>query len=65
MAKEYKNYRDEADARKLLISDMNDLRNQQEDTLMTQQAMADDGEKDDPTTLKIALRYSPYSSRNY
>lgn len=57
-AADYLRYRDEADARKLLISDMNDLRNQQEDMVMSQQAMDDNGEeKEDPITLKIALKW--------
>nr|XP_039253513.1 translin-associated factor X-interacting protein 1-like [Styela clava] len=55
MAKEYKRYRDECDMRKLLISDMNDLRHQYEDMKrMAGQGAMDD--EDDPVRLKIALK---------
>ena len=59
LAAEYLRYRDECDARKLLVTDINDLRYQQEDMLMSKQSMEDmeEEEKDDPITLKIALRY--------
>ena len=59
LASEYLRYRDECDARKMLVSDINDLRYQQEDMLMSKQSMEEleEGEKDDPITLKIALRY--------
>ena len=58
LAAEYLRYRDECDARKMLVADINDLRYQQEDMLMSKQSMdeLDEGEKDDPITLKIALR---------
>ncbi len=58
LAAEYLRYRDECDARKLLVSDSNDLKYQQEDMLMSKQSMEEleEGEKDDPITLKIALR---------
>ncbi len=58
LAAEYLRYRDECDARKLLVSDINDLKYQQEDMLMSKQSMEEleEGEKDDPITLKIALR---------
>ena len=57
LATEYLRYRDECDARKLLVADINDLRYQQEDMLMSKQSMAElEEEKDDPVTLKIALR---------
>ena len=59
LAAEYLRYRDECDARKLLVTDINDLKYQQEDMLMSKQSMEDmeEEEKDDPITLKIALRY--------
>ena len=58
LATEYLKYRDECDARKLLISDINDLRYQQEDNLMSKQSMQDmEEEQDDPVTLKIALKW--------
>ncbi|XP_045191892.2 translin-associated factor X-interacting protein 1-like [Mercenaria mercenaria] len=54
LANQYKLYRDERDARKLLQSDINDLRYQQEDYQMSQKK--DDEEEDDPVMLKIALK---------
>ena len=59
LAAEYLRYRDECDARKLLVTDINDLKYQQEDMLMSKQSMEDleEEEKDDPVTLKIALRF--------
>lgn len=58
LKEEYKKYRDECDARKMLVSDINELRYQQEDILLSKNSMEDleEGEKDDPVTLKIALR---------
>ncbi|ESO91005.1 hypothetical protein LOTGIDRAFT_191501 [Lottia gigantea] len=57
LSEEYRKYRDECDARKLLISDINDLRYQQEDYLMSKQNMQEIEEaQEDPVTLKIALR---------
>lgn len=60
LAAEYLRYRDQCDARKMLVADINDLRNQQEDMIMSKQSMdeLEEGEKDDPITLKIALRKS-------
>lgn len=54
LASQYKLYRDERDARKLLQSDINDLRYQQEDYQMSQKK--EDEEEDDPVMLKIALK---------
>ncbi|KAL4234843.1 Translin-associated factor X-interacting protein 1 [Mactra antiquata] len=54
LANQYKLYRDERDARKLLQSDINDLRYQQEDYQMSQKK--EDEEEDDPVMLKIALK---------
>ena len=57
LAVEYLRYRDECDARKLLVSDINDLRYQQEDMLVSKQSMQElEEEKDDPVTLRIALK---------
>ena len=56
LAAEYLRYRDECDARRLLVSDMNELRNQQEDLIMSQKPPDEEGEQDDPSTLKIALK---------
>lgn len=54
LANQYKLYRDERDARKLLQSDINDLRYQQEDYQMSQKQ--ENEEEDDPVMLKIALK---------
>lgn len=57
LQEEYRKYRDEFDARKLLVSDINDLRYQQEDYLVSKQSLQDAQEaQEDPVTLKIALR---------
>jgi len=57
VSEQYKNYRKECDARKMLISDINDLRYQQEELLNqlsgTPQSKQEDG---DPVFLKIALK---------
>lgn len=50
-------YRDECDARKLLISDINELRFQQEEAMMSKHTTdTSETTKDDPVTLRIALR---------
>ncbi|XP_028391683.1 translin-associated factor X-interacting protein 1-like [Dendronephthya gigantea] len=58
LAAEYLKYRNECDARKMLIADMNDLRAQQEDA--NKSSMLDtesvDGKKEDSTFLRIALK---------
>ncbi|XP_071785996.1 translin-associated factor X-interacting protein 1-like [Asterias amurensis] len=57
VAAEYYKYRNECDARKLLVSDINDLRYQQEDFQKSQGQVNPVGEtKEDPIKLKIALR---------
>jgi DNA-binding XRE family transcriptional regulator len=56
LAVEYLLRRDESDARKLLISDMNDLRYQQEDNVARKTVQESEQEKDDPLTLKMALK---------
>ncbi|XP_033125357.1 translin-associated factor X-interacting protein 1-like isoform X2 [Anneissia japonica] len=58
VAAEYRKYRDECDARKLLVSDINDLKYQQEDN-QKNQAGAQEAvveSKEDPIKLKIALK---------
>lgn len=53
----YLMYRDECDARKLLISDINELRYQQEEAMMLKQVQGTtDAAKDDPVMLRIALK---------
>jgi len=57
IASQYLLYRDEYDARKLLIADINELHFQQEEQMISKQSMeALDGEKEDPLMLKLALR---------
>ncbi|XP_074645033.1 translin-associated factor X-interacting protein 1-like [Tubulanus polymorphus] len=57
LAAEYLKYRDECDARKLLVSDINDLRYQQEDIAMAKQGMKElEEEEIDPVTMRIALK---------
>ena len=60
LAAEYKRYRDERDARKLLQSDINDLRYQQEDYQMSQKKEQE--EEEDPVMLKITLKWVQLSS---
>ncbi|CAK8688954.1 unnamed protein product [Clavelina lepadiformis] len=55
LAVEYKKYRNECDMRKLLISDMNDLRHQQEDLKRAAGQGIIDAD-DDPIRLKLALK---------
>ena len=55
LREEHGKYRDECDARKLLVSDMNDLRHQQEDYLASKQTASQE-DQEDPTLLKIALK---------
>ncbi|BFZ19882.1 hypothetical protein BsWGS_22921 [Bradybaena similaris] len=56
LEEEYHKYRDECDARKLLVADINDLRYQQEDYL-TSRAEADNNQdtEEDPAVLKLSL----------
>jgi hypothetical protein len=57
LASQYLRYRDEHDARKLLIADINDLRYQQEEMMSSKANIeAQDAEKEDPVMLRIALQ---------
>ncbi|KAK7483032.1 hypothetical protein BaRGS_00025695 [Batillaria attramentaria] len=57
LREEYQKYRDECDARKLLIADINDLRYQQEDYMASKQTAAEQQETfEDPVMMKIALK---------
>jgi len=59
LASQYQQYRDEFDARKLLITDVNDLRYQKEELLAAKsKTMSEiqDADKEDPVMLRIALR---------
>ena len=46
----------QADARKLLVLDINELRYRQEDLILQQQAASQYASGEDPTTLRIALK---------
>ncbi|XP_067930159.1 translin-associated factor X-interacting protein 1-like [Watersipora subatra] len=60
LSKQYGEYRDQADARKMLVLDINELRYRQEDLLMQQQAANQYASGEDPTTLRIALKRAKY-----
>lgn len=50
-------YRKELDARKLLINDANDLRNQQEKRAVEKEGIDEQGmKKEDPVMMRIALK---------
>ena len=57
MREEHQKYRDECDARKLLIADINDLRYQQEDYLASKASTTQTEVEEDPVMLKLALKY--------
>jgi len=58
LASQYLRYRDEFDARKLLIADINDLRRQNEELLAAKNiTRTQDVNKEDPVMLRIALRW--------
>ena len=57
LQEEHQKFRDECDARKLLIADINDLRYQQEDYLASKHSSTDQVEEEDPVMLKLALKY--------
>jgi len=59
LASQYQRYRDEFDARKLLIADVNELRHQNEELLAVKtkpHTETQDADKEDPVMLRIALR---------
>ncbi|KAL8570488.1 hypothetical protein ACOMHN_034523 [Nucella lapillus] len=58
LKEEHQKYRDECDARKLLVSDINDLRYQQEDYLASKQTATEEEVEEDPVMLKIALKWA-------
>uniref|UniRef100_A0A2C9L3Q9 Uncharacterized protein n=1 Tax=Biomphalaria glabrata TaxID=6526 RepID=A0A2C9L3Q9_BIOGL len=59
LEEEYKKYRDECDARKLLVADVNDLRYQQEDYIASKNAaLMNQDTEEDPVIMKIALQKS-------
>lgn len=70
LSEEHERYRDEHDKKKLLITDLNDLRFQQEEAKLAEMqrekkraaeirgtdGAVDENENDDPVTLKLALK---------
>lgn len=57
VGEEYRRYRDESDARKLLIQDINDLKYEQDEAKRALAAGEDEsGKKEDAVLLRIALR---------
>jgi len=60
LSAQYERYRDEFDARKLLIADVNELRYRNEELLAAKTATStktqDTQDKEDPVMLRIALR---------
>ncbi|CAF2091416.1 unnamed protein product [Rotaria magnacalcarata] len=57
VASQYQLYRRELDARKLLINDANDLRNQQEKRIEDKEGIDEQGmKKEDPIMMRIALK---------
>ncbi|VEL42546.1 unnamed protein product [Protopolystoma xenopodis] len=59
LSEEYNKYRDEADARRILISDINELREQFDDmSIAKKHALQSSREGDDPIILRLALQYS-------
>lgn len=57
LASSYERYRDEYDARKLLISDVNELRIRNEELMAARgHVETQDADKEDPVMLRIALR---------
>ena len=59
LAAQYLQYRDECDARKLLVIDINDVRNQLEELSNARHTIHEvtSGEVDDPVTLRIGLKW--------
>eukprot|EP00794_Sanderia_malayensis_P018901 gene18901-20803_t len=56
IALEYRKYRDECDARKLLIQDLNDLKYQQDEAKRAALGKQDEDGAEDVTMLKLALK---------
>lgn len=57
LAAEYRKYRDECDARKMLIEDINEMRAAEMADEGKHPTMTGDLVEDDPEIMKIALRY--------
>lgn len=56
LAAEYRRYRDECDARKMLIEDINEMRAAEMADDSKQPTMSGEAVEDDPEMMKIALR---------
>ena len=56
LATEYRRYRDECDARKMLIEDINEMRAAEMADESKQPTMSGESVEDDPEMMKIALR---------
>ncbi|XP_019638236.1 PREDICTED: translin-associated factor X-interacting protein 1-like [Branchiostoma belcheri] len=56
LSEQYLRYRDECDARKLLVSDINDLRYQAEDLQKAASAGSVGDPQDDPVMMRVALK---------
>lgn len=56
LGNEHLRYRDELDARKLLMADLNELRCAQEEFIMSKKNAEMMMEEEDPVRLKIALQ---------
>lgn len=56
LEEQYGRYRSEADARKLLVSDINDLKNQQEELLQQQREASNKDKSEDPVVIRQSLQ---------
>ena len=56
LQEEHQKYRNECDARKLLITDINELRYQKEDYTAAKQNSSDEEAVEDPVLLKLSLK---------
>lgn len=64
LAAEYRRYRDECDARKMLIEDINEMRAAEMADESKQPTMSGDSVEDDPEMMKIALRQARLDEKN-
>ncbi|XP_067933736.1 translin-associated factor X-interacting protein 1-like [Watersipora subatra] len=63
LSDQYDKYRSEANARKLLVSDINDLRLQQEELILQQQQASNRDESEDAGLMRIALKKTRESEK--
>lgn len=64
LAAEYRRYRDECDARKMLIEDINEMRAAEIADESKQPTMSGEAVEDDPEMMKIALRQARIDEKN-